>query len=180
MGLLSFAKSAGRKMGFFGGSAATAAEEAAKAALAASEAASDEAEREVLHRKAVTADITAAIQSHGLTISDLEAGFDGENVMLWGAADTQADKEKAILIAGNTEGVSGVDADKMTVVNPEPEAVYHTVVSGDSLSKIAKVQYGDAMQYPRIFEANKPMLTHPDKIYPGQVLRIPPMPAANA
>jgi len=59
------------------------------------------------------------------------------------------------------------------VVTPEPEAQYHTVVKGDTLSKIAKTFYGDAMKYPVIFEANKPMLTHPDKIYPGQVLRIP-------
>ena len=49
----------------------------------------------------------------------------------------------------------------------------HTVVSGDTLSKIAKTFYGDAMKYPVIFEANKPMLSSPDKIYPGQVLRIP-------
>ena len=58
---------------------------------------------------------------------------------------------------------------------PEPEAVFYTVVSGDSLSKIAKAHYGDPMKYPVIFEANKPMLTDPDKIYPGQVLRIPPI-----
>ncbi len=56
----------------------------------------------------------------------------------------------------------------------EPEAKYYTVVKGDTLSKIAKASYGDAMKYPVIFEANKPMLKDPDKIYPGQVLRIPP------
>ena len=55
------------------------------------------------------------------------------------------------------------------------EAQFHTVVSGDSLSKIAKHFYGDPMKYPVIFEANKPMLADPDKIYPGQVLRIPAM-----
>jgi len=60
------------------------------------------------------------------------------------------------------------------VETPEPEAKFYTVVSGDSLSKIAKEYYGNAMKYPVIFEANKPMLSHPDKIYPGQVLRIPP------
>jgi len=49
----------------------------------------------------------------------------------------------------------------------------YTVVKGDSLSKIAKAVYGDAMKYPAIFEANKPMLKDPDQIYPGQVLRIP-------
>jgi nucleoid-associated protein YgaU len=58
---------------------------------------------------------------------------------------------------------------------PEPEAQWHTVVSGDNLSKIAKKFYGDANKYPVIFEANKPMLSHPDKIYPGQMLRIPPL-----
>ena len=62
----------------------------------------------------------------------------------------------------------------MTVKKKEPEAKYYTVVKGDSLSKIAKQYYGDAMKYPVIFDANKPMLTDPDKIYPGQVLRIPP------
>ena len=61
----------------------------------------------------------------------------------------------------------------MTTAVQEPEAQFHTVVSGDTLGKIAKKYYGNAMKYPVIFEANKPMLTHPDKIYPGQVLRIP-------
>ena len=63
--------------------------------------------------------------------------------------------------------------DGMSVDFSEPEAVYYTVVSGDTLSKISKVNYGDANKYMVIFEANKPMLTHPDKIYPGQALRIP-------
>ena len=59
------------------------------------------------------------------------------------------------------------------VATPAPEARYYTVVKGDSLSKIAKEMYGNAMKYPVIFEANKPMLKDPDLIYPGQVLRIP-------
>ena len=49
----------------------------------------------------------------------------------------------------------------------------YTVEKGDTLSAIAKKFYGDASDYPIIFEANKPMLSDPDKIYPGQVLRIP-------
>lgn len=53
-------------------------------------------------------------------------------------------------------------------------SAFYTVQKGDTLSAIARTQYGDANAYPRIFEANKPMLSHPDKIYPGQVLRIPP------
>ena len=51
----------------------------------------------------------------------------------------------------------------------------YTVVKGDTLGKIAKEFYGNAAKYPLIFEANKPMLSDPDKIYPGQMLRIPPM-----
>jgi nucleoid-associated protein YgaU len=63
----------------------------------------------------------------------------------------------------------------MSVDLSEPEATYHDVVPGDNLSKIAKAAYGDPNKYPIIFEANKPMLSHPDKIYPGQKLRIPPL-----
>ena len=61
----------------------------------------------------------------------------------------------------------------MTVATPAPQAKFYTVQSGDTLSKVSKDFYGDANKYNTIFEANKPMLTHPDKIYPGQVLRIP-------
>jgi nucleoid-associated protein YgaU len=84
----------------------------------------------------------------------------------------QATKEKVVLVVGNSEGIAMVD-DQMTVEHVEPEAQFHTVVSGDTLGKIAKKYYGNAMKYPVIFEANKPMLKNPDLIYPGQVLRIP-------
>lgn len=60
----------------------------------------------------------------------------------------------------------------------EPPAQFYTVVKGDTLSKISKQFYGSAQKYNRIFEANRPLLSHPDKIYPGQVLRIPPAPTA--
>ncbi len=88
--------------------------------------------------------------------------------------NSQGDKEKIVLAVGNTAGIGRVD-DQFEIENPEPEATFYTVQSGDSLSKIAKQQYGNAMKYPAIFEANEPMLTDPDKIYPGQVLRIPPL-----
>jgi nucleoid-associated protein YgaU len=77
-----------------------------------------------------------------------------------------------VLAVGNTSGVARVD-DRMEDAAAAPEAVMYTVKSGDSLSKIAKAHYGDAMKYKEIFEANKPLLKDPDKIYPGQVLRIP-------
>ena len=51
----------------------------------------------------------------------------------------------------------------------------YVVVSGDSLSKIAKREYGNANEWKRIYEANQDLLKDPDKIYPGQKLKIPPL-----
>ena len=85
---------------------------------------------------------------------------------------TNAEREKVILALGNVEGVGSV-ADEIAVTNPEPESTFHEVKSGDTLSKISRDVYGDPMKYNIIFEANRPMLEHPDKIYPGQILRIP-------
>jgi len=59
------------------------------------------------------------------------------------------------------------------VLGVATEPFIYTVVSGDALSKIAKEQYGHANSYMKIFDENKPILSHPDKIYPGQSLRIP-------
>ena len=97
---------------------------------------------------------------------------DGDKVKVSGSVDTQENKEKVVLLVGNVEGVASVD-DQLTVANPEPESVFYEVKSGDTLSKIAKHYYGDANKYPKIFEANKPMLKDADEIYPGQRLRIP-------
>ena len=55
---------------------------------------------------------------------------------------------------------------------PTSEKTY-VVKSGDSLSKIAKQEYGNANEWNRIFEANRDVLKDPDKIYPGQTLKIP-------
>lgn len=85
---------------------------------------------------------------------------------------SQEEKEKILLALGNVAGVSEVD-DQISVTTPAPEARFVTVKKGDTLSAIAKAEYGNANAYMKIFEANKPMLSHPDKIYPGQVLRIP-------
>lgn len=100
---------------------------------------------------------------------DFRVMVEGDKVKLEGKAPSQEVKEKIILAAGNVSGIAEVE-DTMEV----PDTVFYEVKSGDTLSKIAKEHYGDAMKYPVIFEANKPMLTHPDKIYPGQMLRIPP------
>ena len=107
-------------------------------------------------------------------IEALDIAFDATTgtVTVAGVAPDQATKEKVLLCCGNVASVESVN-DMMTVSSPEPESQMYIVVSGDNLSKISKQFYGTPNKYPQIFEANKPMLTHPDKIYPGQVLRIP-------
>ncbi len=162
MGLFSFVKEAGEKL--FGGKEAHA---AAPAAAAPSQ--------EELNARAAQA-IENYIASQKLGVSDVKVKFEGPEgkVTVTGTAPDQAAKEKVTLCCGNVASVTSVD-NQMTVTNPEPEAQYHDVVRGDTLSAIAKKYYGDANKYPVIFEANKPMLTHPDKIYPGQKLRIPPL-----
>jgi nucleoid-associated protein YgaU len=110
----------------------------------------------------------------GLQVTDLVVVVVGEVATVSGKVADQATKEKVVLAIGNVEGIAQVD-DRLVVETPEPPAVFYTVVSGDSLSKIAKHHYGNANKYMAIFEANKPMLKDPDKIYPGQVLRIPPL-----
>ncbi|MDX8239562.1 peptidoglycan-binding protein LysM [Acinetobacter pittii] len=114
------------------------------------------------------------IKSLGLGVEGLSVTYNGttDAATIKGQVKSQADKEKIILIVGNIDHVAQVD-DQMTVATPEPESKFYTVKSGDNLSKIAKEVYGDANQYPKIFEANKPMLKDPDEIFPGQVLRIP-------
>ncbi|PWJ58548.1 LysM domain-containing protein [Dyadobacter jejuensis] len=116
--------------------------------------------------------LLAHVKSLGLPYNALTVKTTGDTVTLEGEVAAQEDSEKISLAVGNVEGVQVVN-NLLTVATPAPEATYHTVEKGDTLSKIAKTVYGDAMKYPVIFEANKPMLQHPDKIYPGQVLRIP-------
>ena len=96
-----------------------------------------------------------------------------------GEAVSQEMKEKIILAVGNVEGVGGVKDEASTKMAGRASQ-FHTVVSGDTLSAISKKYYGTWKLYPEIFEANKPMLTDPDKIYPGQVLRIPDVKTASA
>ncbi|WP_108682694.1 peptidoglycan-binding protein LysM [Methyloceanibacter sp. wino2] len=102
----------------------------------------------------------------------IKVEVDGETVKVTGDVPDQETREKIIVAAGNVEGISKVD-ESLTAADDKPEGKFHTVAKGDTLWAIAEKSYGDGSKYMTIFEANKPMLSHPDKIYPGQVLRIP-------
>src|SRR5690554_2470750 len=153
MGLFSFLKKAGSNI--FGKDTETA----------------EEAAQKLEARKSVLLD---EVNKLNFDVEDLSLELDDDTVTVYGKVDYQEEKEKVILALGNVTGIATVD-DRINVVHPKPESTFYEVKSGDSLSKIAKAHYGDAMKYPLIFEANKPMLNDPDKIYPGQVLRIPPL-----
>lgn len=119
----------------------------------------------------------------GSNISNLGVRYDNGKVTLQGQAKSVAAKEKAALIAGNVKGVSSVEDDGIRVSGAQtagatttaaaPQTRYYTIESGDTLSKIAKEHYGDPNAYDKIFEANREVIGDPDKIYPGQRIRIP-------
>ncbi len=111
------------------------------------------------------------VDKYDLGSENVKVEIDGDKAIVTGDVADQSILEKIILAVGNTKGIAGVQAN-MTAPSGK-DSVFHTVKSGDTLSAIAKKTLGSANKYMAIFEANKPMLKHPDKIYPGQVLRIP-------
>lgn len=145
----------------------------------------DQMRKESIEKKIATLDINGEVVS---------VAVDGDRCTINGTAPSQEAMEKMVLCAGNQHGIGKVDCQvevdaPATTASPEaaapapvsepataapaPESTFYEVKSGDTLGKIAKEHYGDAGKYPVIFEANKPMLSDPDKIYPGQMLRIP-------
>jgi nucleoid-associated protein YgaU len=147
MGLFNFIKSVGQKV--FGASEAQAAP-------------ADQLAKEVA--------------KHGLNVDGLDIQVAGNKITVGGSTTNTAEAEKIILALGNTLGVSEVES-KLIVSEEVPAATMYEVKSGDTLWKIAEAHYGKGKgaKYDVIFEANKPMLSHPDKIYPHQMLRIPPL-----
>ncbi|OCX66897.1 peptidoglycan-binding protein LysM [Thioclava sp. SK-1] len=143
MGLWNFAKTAGKSL--FGGKAE------------AAEAPKEEA-------------LQTELKALGLDASGIDLAVDGDKVVVKGAAVDAETKEKIILAVGNVDGVAAVETDTDADTG---DAVFHTVEKGDTLWAVSQKALGDGSKYMTIFEANKPMLSDPDKIYPGQVLRIP-------
>jgi len=146
MGLFSFLKSVGQKVGI--GDAAPEAE-----------------------------DLKKSLDAHNLGSEGIQVAVVNDKVVLKGQVKDQATLEKAVLAVGNARGVASVDTAGLKVEKVEQESVFYTVKSGDTLWKIAEAHYGKGQgdKNNLIFEANRPLLTSPDKIYPGQVLRVPPL-----
>ena len=152
MGLFSFVKSVGKKLGIGSEDTPPSAE-----------------------------DIKKDLDSYDLGTDDLEVVIEGDTAVIKGEVADQSVFEKAIIAVGNTLGVSKVEAGEVKLAAADDakpaEPVFHEVKKGDNLWKIAVAAYGKGKgaKYTVIFEANRPMLKHPDKIYPGQILRIPPL-----
>lgn len=171
MGIFDFIKSAGKKLGIGGDDDAPDADAVKK-----------------------------ELDSFNLGTEKVDVKVDGDKVVLSGVVKDQSIFEKAVIAVGNTLGISKVEASELKVVVPDSglslgtadltelvkastpakQPKFHTVKKGDNLWKIAEAAYGKGKgaKHTVIFEANKPMLSHPDKIYPGQVLRIPDLETA--
>ncbi|SNT22654.1 peptidoglycan-binding protein LysM [Tropicimonas sediminicola] len=108
------------------------------------------------------------VEDLGLDAKGVEIAVEGDKVTLSGEAADQETKEKMIVAVGNVQGVATVE-DQTGGDDP----ILHTVEEGDTLWAVAEKALGSGSRYMEIFEANRPMLSDPDKIYPGQVLRIP-------
>ena len=171
MGFFDFVKSAGKKLGFGD---------------------DDDKNAELLKKE---------LDSYDLGTDAVTVEVKGDTAIIKGAVADQAAYEKAVIAVGNTLGItkvettgfkvavpeSGLKLDKGADINaiiaaatPPAEPRFHTVEKGDTLWKVAEKAYGKGKgpKYEVIFEANRPMLSHPDKIYPGQVLRIPDIASA--
>lgn len=106
---------------------------------------------------------------------------EGSRVRVTGDVPDEATRQKLAMIVGNVKYIDAVDDSGLAGAQTQgPAPKVHEVQSGDTLSKIARQHYGDANAYRQIFEANRPMLSDPDEIYPGQVLIIPEKAGAMA
>ena len=172
MGLISFIKGAGEKI--FGSDENEGPELETSVQAEKETTAEAKAAAKAKSEARIAEKIKAIVESKGFEIENLAITYSDHSAVISGKTEKQEDAEKAVLTVGNINVVSEVD-NQLEVVTVTPESTYYTVVSGDNLSKISQEVYGNPNKYPVIFEANKPMLSHPDKIYPGQVLRIPPL-----
>jgi nucleoid-associated protein YgaU len=121
------------------------------------------------------AKIKAEIEAANPGVTGVGVQYDPKDgkVILSGAANSAEAMQKAVLIAGNVQGVGQVDIAGLQHPPEQEKVEYYIIRKGDTLSKIAKQHYGDANKYPKIFEANREVIKDADLIFPGQKIRIP-------
>jgi nucleoid-associated protein YgaU len=130
--------------------------------------------RKLFSKEAEAADVIRGhIEEANPGIEGLEVGFANGTVSLKGSAKNAEAMEKAVLMAGNIQGVDNVDIEGLSAPAVVEKVEYYTIVKGDTLSGIAKRFYGKGSLYPRIFDANREVIQDPDKIFVGQKIRIP-------
>lgn len=117
--------------------------------------------------------IKQEIESANPGVKDVTVGFSDGVVSLGGSCTDAAAIEKAVLMAGNVAGVNKVSIDSLQGPKLSEQVQCYVIEKGDNLSGIAKRFLGDPNRYPEIFEANREVIRHPDKIFPGQKIRIP-------
>lgn len=143
------------------------------------------------HGSADPEKIKKQIADLGLNVQNFNVTVDNKVATVTGLAVNRAEASKIVMAVGNNDGIDKVNNQMRVPLSSiqgaappagqndadadEEKVQFHVVQPGDTLSAIAKRAYGDANKYPVIFEANKPMLSDPNKIYPGQRLRIPPI-----
>lgn len=170
MAIWDFVKDAGKSI-FGKAEASPAKAEPAPAAAAAGTAAPKPAADAATQRKVDA--LKAELKALKLGGNDVHLTLRGDTVKVESRGADRETMEKLILAIGNIEGIARVEADLPKDDAAEAAPVFHTVQKGETLSAIAKKYLGNANAYHAIFEANRPMLSDPDKIYPGQSLRIP-------
>jgi len=152
--------------------------------------------KKTLGKSEPEADVTTApsqlLLEAGLDPSGLKFGFGAASITVGGTIADESERQKIIDVLAAIPGIDQVRDDMVVAVSPAPEpaaapaappasppaageteARTYTVVSGDTLWKIAERMYGNGSQYMKIYEANTDILEHPDRIFPGQKLEIP-------
>jgi nucleoid-associated protein YgaU len=128
------------------------------------------------HDEEAAEKIKTEIESANPGVSDLDVHYDSQSgtVALSGQATSAEAMQKAVLMAGNVQGVSQVEIESLNHPADQEQVEYYIIEQGDTLSKIAQHFYGSANKYPRIFEANREVIKDANLIFPGQKIRIPP------
>jgi nucleoid-associated protein YgaU len=117
--------------------------------------------------------LTEYVEEENPGIEDLSIEVVDEVAVIKGTTDSAEAMEKAVLMAGNVKGIKEVKVDNLTSPEQTEEIEYYTIEKGDTLWKVASKFYGKGNLYTQIFEANKEVIKDPNRIFPGQKIRIP-------